>query len=1450
MTYEPIQTVEHVRAIANYGPTATLFTLGPNHSIQQYDLETGDVVANTQHFPMTIPPTPPEEKQQFEYLTSSSTEDLASPAGKSSAQEMFEAARQARIQMGSPQSFQSRDSDKSGSLQPRARYPTVVSPSSRTERTERTERSVTNISVGTQSHIAPSAYGLPPNKSQHSPVSNRSRKGSRLKQEVLPSPESAPMLDLFPYTRARLNDVPYKPVRPGDESNLSTDDLRRQMLEVVFGWEEDAPELVRDELSRHPPASQTAILLAKWLNDDPEQMSNVLGSAEMSSQLDWMMLALSGMGNHAASKKMGLNFVEKKLREGDIHAAAIILLTLGDRNDAIEVYLEANYYLEAVLLTCLLMPNDWGRLKHLVRKWGEYVVDKSQQYLAIRCFSCTDIEPAGEWTSPTAQLATSNPEKIRFPQPSGQMHSDVQRRNFFTAPTPIAMMKPQTPMPMDPHKQQAQRGPLKLITSFGPQEHHILKFPGLKSDDRTPTVGHGVTPIAESAINESALTPGGAGSYRLNNMRSINSALLSGRTATPGGFHRQRLPSIGETPIDSNPPQFPLTSTPVNVPKALPTPADSGSEKEKEQEKALKNATEETLPAKEEKPTLTLSSARYEPSETPAKETPLTAVAPSTAVKFSRRNDMSSMEAVVPPPLVFEEKKPRSRGGSRSRKPDGLSIQMIPVHERDQSDLSETTGDSLAYQSLHRSNTINSNTTTQFDSHSEMTSPPTTGNSYYDHPPTTGGSLRSMTKSPSVTGRSIDQYISSLEQAQYYTKPPRSRTNGSQDGMDRTPRKKSKNRDHDDDRGRNERRAIPSSKRSPSSPVPMSPDDLSLYTAPSIESFDSIFEGEKQMEIENRRIREEKKLRAKKPRSESRHEDRQRVRSRSRGGEGRRSKPTSGHVSRRATPEPYGDPYARGRSASKLDGSTLRSPSSPLPMTPTMEDLRTPVEGALRLVSRNRERRDRSGSRRADRGTSSRREASPDRRRREGRSGSRKPSENDPREQTLSRKSSVSTKGERRRKRAQSNEQGSKTDRETLSSSLISPSMYESSVYSSIAPEDSISQVSTVDPDYRSQSNPQFLHHRKKALAAAELEARRLSLARRPSAPAIPMPGQSTLHNKSASMDAAPTLARSKTDFIPTLANINSIADRMEARNSPRAPGSDSGSSGKGSNGPRRQGTPRAMRHPTQDSSIPDIPENMVTLLGSETYRPPKSTEPVPRSMSAPHVKDESIRVPPSDLPKHPAFDMRIPNSRSSSKADEHRRAMSRERGRGASRERGMSKDRRPPTRDENQPPPILPELQHLAMPPPPPPPPQHPMPGDQSQGLKLQTAFTPPVNQYNPSAVPLPQSGMASEPPSATAQFQGHRRGRSGNESTGMFGGLRNLADRMRSTSRGRDTRSPPTEDTVSPYESIPLPPNYHQRAAQIRSPIIQEEETVAMSPYESIPDGPPPQRGVPAVI
>ena len=53
------------------------------------------------------------------------------------------------------------------------------------------------------------------------------------------------MQDLFPYTRARLSDVPY---RPSQVMDLATpDELRKQMLNVVFGWEDDIEELVREE---------------------------------------------------------------------------------------------------------------------------------------------------------------------------------------------------------------------------------------------------------------------------------------------------------------------------------------------------------------------------------------------------------------------------------------------------------------------------------------------------------------------------------------------------------------------------------------------------------------------------------------------------------------------------------------------------------------------------------------------------------------------------------------------------------------------------------------------------------------------------------------------------------------------------------------------------------------------------------------------------------------------------------------------------------------------------------------------------------------------------------------------------------------------------------------------------------------------------------------------------
>lgn len=52
-------------------------------------------------------------------------------------------------------------------------------------------------------------------------------------------------MDLFPFTKARLSEVAFKTAQLPVQR--TPDDLRQQMLSVVFGWDNDIVELVRDE---------------------------------------------------------------------------------------------------------------------------------------------------------------------------------------------------------------------------------------------------------------------------------------------------------------------------------------------------------------------------------------------------------------------------------------------------------------------------------------------------------------------------------------------------------------------------------------------------------------------------------------------------------------------------------------------------------------------------------------------------------------------------------------------------------------------------------------------------------------------------------------------------------------------------------------------------------------------------------------------------------------------------------------------------------------------------------------------------------------------------------------------------------------------------------------------------------------------------------------------------
>lgn len=1007
------------------------------------------------------------------------------------------------------------------------------------------------------------------------------------------------------------------------------------------------------------------------------QMVAMLSAGPVNSSA-WMFLALSQMGGQEQANKVGQSFVQRLLEIGDVHASATILLALGDRNDAIEVYVSRNYFMEAILMTCLLCPLDWQRQSYLVRRWGEHVVSNAQQQLAIRCFMCTGAEPSEPWMSPTAPNAPYRELHVASPVSELQKPADQ-------------LLKPETN-----NRMTVKNSALKLITSFGPQAHQTFKFPGLKSDDRTPTNAPGITPIAESAVGESALSPGGLGSYRLNNVRSINTA-MSSRVGTPNHAHRQRLPSIGETPVDVQPPNFP--------PRSLPTPVDSSSDKEKQIASSLD--IHKTNGNNSELPMLLLTSARYEPGKDSHGPSPQTAVQTGME-KFENIKGLPS-----PAAGVFETLKEQNsaRNGSRDRKPEGLHIQWPPVDT------------------------------------SESEAGPYTDDTGGGTPSSVFQSLRS-TKSPSVSGRSIDQYISSLDEANHYSKHlhrphTKSRRHAEPSGSEH-PKKSSRNGSVDS-RGRTSNRYIAPAKRSPSSPVPMSPEEFAKYNA-SVESLSNT--------VSKHRSRSHTKG-SSRVRTSSTADRRHRSTSR---GVDRKHKAKSRNSSRRES---------RGRSNSRTK-SGIRSPTSPLPMSPA-EDRRG-FEDTMRFVTSDRERlhrsRPRSSSRR--RGASSvRREQSPDRRHPRATSGSRQP-------------------------------------RETQQELEVA--------LQSIPTSEQLSE--SFKAEYSSASSILLTAHEraKRELAAAELEARRLSLARRPSAPKIPMPGDFQTAKMISAGGGNPP------ESPPSSGGSFSRRVRSKSNASKRSPdfppnGSDSGSSTRGRSGTvGLPATPKAMRRPKYsdgyiDDEAPAVPDVPFTLP-STVYQAEAAR--ISRSMSVPVVDFHQTPVP-ADLPHHPRFIPNMPRSRSTSRTRGvlgHRRENSRELGMPSyGSPPAVSVSIEPDITIENTrfSPPILPELQHLTTPPPPPPPPA-PAVGQRSKEAMPHQMVTENARAGHELARPMTTGADA---PSMRRMSVDHRRGRSINES--FASKFRNLTGRMRSTSRGPGVHSPPTEsldkNTISPYESVQMP-------------------------------------------
>lgn len=776
VTFDPIPTLEHVRGMALYGPGATLFTIGPNGTVQQFDLNAPSImVANVQHPVSLLPPSPPNSIEEqanrsvhstttihtsesesssipLELSVSESDEDHMSPYDRIARRQPQDnghpgydtsspvSSRSGVSAMSKSSAGSQTPGRKHGSIRSRAMTDnTYISAGTSVKSSVMGRRETDNYSMG-YSLGTTSVSSLASSRSRHRP--------SRLRNEIPRSPDESQMVhDLFKYTRTRLSDMPYRSPNVGDGSRLTNDDLRRQMLLTIFGWQSEIEDLIRDEMSRQPAASTSRILLSKWLGDTETDIMPA-GAAQNMTSSDWMLLALSGIGSHSSQQKqLGRVYVQRLLESGDIHVAVTIMLGMGDQNDAIEIYISHRRYMEALILAALSFPGVWERQAAIIRKWGEWAVQHGQQQLAIRCFACTDQEPTEAWRSPSAvQLNFANTGTPSIPEILSPPLSPPGQRG--------------------PQRSIAKTSALRLITSFG-DENQKSKFYSEQDGGATP-IAAGVTPIAESAVS-----PGGNEATTAFIRPSNKSRFNTPTSARPSV--RGRLPSIGEVASGFDRDVFDASN-------------------ERGHSRRGSNAQDN----------LAAGNALHR-----------AATASPMMMRDNFKQSASGSNGERPPSpdrhlmARMQEAHANRRNGSRDRIPHGINMQLQSM-EPNQIDTASTEQSAAS--------------STRFHWPSRRRGP---------------GSVASSVTSASSAGRSYrhgtrgkTDHINSLDAAKEYSRRSRSRhasKERAEDGSNIRQKSKdraSKPRGTSQERGRASARSWTQPRRSPTSPIPMSPEDL------------------------------------------------------------------------------------------------------------------------------------------------------------------------------------------------------------------------------------------------------------------------------------------------------------------------------------------------------------------------------------------------------------------------------------------------------------------------------------------------------------------------------------------------------------------------------------------------------------------------------------------------
>jgi len=1383
VTYDTIPTLDNIRGLAVYGPGASLFTLGANNTVQQFDLNApAMLVANVQHPANLLPPSPPisleaEEKANASQSETESTASIAIHADLSEDEHMSPLARLVkgegdadveRYRTASPVSSRSRSSvsiSSSSSQTPARGYTASIHSRAVTENTYISAGSSLASGMSHRDRGGRESFSTTSSISMGSSHYRSRHRPSRLRNEVPRSPEESRVVDLFKFTKSRLLDVPFKAPYSADSGHLTNDDLRRQMLSTIFGWNKEADDLVRDEMSRHPLGSTNRILLAKWLGDISTDIM-AMGSENMTSS-DWMLLALSGIGGQASQHKLGRAYVQRLLENGDVHAAATIMIGLGDHNDAIEIYVSHKRYMEALILTALFLPAVWERQEAIVRKWGEWAVQHGQQQLAIRCFACTGRESSEPWTSPSAQQLTFQ----SMTHTSGELLSP-----------------PMSPPSMGhgPQRSLAKASSLKLITSFGGEGQGQgqgqgplkNKFLSAVDDGKTPLAA-GVTPIADSAMS-----PGGDPATAV--LRGARSQFATPASARPpAGFSRQRLPSIGEAPDQGH---RELLTAVVKPSKDLFAEA-----------KVPVEMTEKSARAQEVGRGLELLRPQTSSPRIPREKVPPPSPSPAAVAAL--------MEG------------PRRRNGSRTRIPEGLDLSLPRFHEQMPGDLTspeQSAASSVRYHwpSRRRGPASVASSVTSASAASSI-----------------AGGHTQRERETHQHGKSLDDYLGGLESAAPSTSGRARATSREGRGRARESSRKRGGLEDAEERGYTPK----GGKRSPKSPVPMSPEDLINLATPREDEMPVPAQppqaSEGRTELMELFIEEleppttVRKATAHRDASKSRPGSRNHSRSgrgasrdgRATSRDGRRAVSRDGRRAR--SPEKHaGAADLRGRSSSRA-APAPRSPSSPVPMSAggaphtyagseSDEDYKQAVEAREKF----RQRKGRSSSR-------------------NGRAG----------DGMMSPQSARSTAGPGWSDRAGSR-QASETKRSTTPLSNPAPLQLAPTTFQ-LAP-------TTFQPAPNTGNSLKLIsdaeRRLKKEAAARELEERRRSLALRPAAPPIPHPDElSPAPQRTPPGDygfprhGTPPLAMEFAFRREDLPSRSNSVDPTQGRSMYAS-----------RDGPRMglPANPKAMRLvlESSDSTKHNVPVPPLPAAYAQQASPPGSNQPSPKRVEPEpetHEAPLTLLLPstvytppppassrgqtPAEPPRSmsaPPRDLALPSAGSTGRHTFNKPSISIS-GRRPSHDGQIL----PPPPPPAPAPPMLKELQHLAMPPPPPPAPlphsNGPKPvvyGGSTGMIEVVMDDEPPPPQ---SGTPAPATSDMPSPPVPTSSRNGHHRGRSSVDNS-IGARITRATERMRSASRNRvrdNSARVKSPEAVAPYESVP-PLTYQMRADMAKSPVYQQ--------------------------